>query len=968
MGERRGLLKKELAGWALSYCAQFANPHCSRWPWLGAVAAIAVLEAASPTAWAATLGTWQFDPIANQFTFVLPAGAKPTHSLLDDPPRIVLYLPESQLAGNAIERSFPGTVQQVRIVQFDPETVRIVLELAPGTALEAEQIQLEQAGTNESGQARWTLQLPKQAATSVATTAPPNRQSETAAATPPADENASATSSQNRSARPSSQAQRLGLRPLPAAIAEQISSRDDRSAVNRDLGLAAGVPSAPATVPSASGAIAEYYPTLNVLAEDSAAPASPASAANAETDETAAEPASALPPAEFRNPDTQISVPPPVAATNESPDSVAAESDSGANTVTETEAAAIESDAPDAIAAKPPTSQSTTIEVTPSDPSLDFGDTPAIRIRVDLPDSSAETEPAQPSAPPRATRPLARRPSSPVAAAPEPTEIAEETSESETSDSKAAENEATEEAIAIADVAIEAEPVESAVDEPVDEPAAIATAESINAEGKDEANDTDAIAIPAELPPAKFRNPDVTLTVPPPVEAVADAPAAQNEPETVDIEAPLPPSFRGSARPPSVAVPSPTELIQEAATPVVTPAPVATPAAVPSPSPSRPAIPPPRPTIPQVQAATERAAESSTIEPDAIAPAPASLPVAAQPPFPVARPVSQSQPTEQPTALAPVEPAFESPAAPPITPAAQPPFPVARPARLPAAAVEPPIVLPAATPAAAFPVPPSEIAVPPVAALPDTQTAFPASVTVDPPPALSASPTPPPSRLTAPPPQTLARQTAPPLPKPRVVSIPPPASAPVTRPVPAPTAIAAPRRPVSAIPVSPFGSQVIERSQPLYPTATDPTNIGIVAFGQPLPGVAATTPATNAIAATNSAPGQVLLPAGTVLTLRYPGPTTLALQPNRPRQEILLLHQAVRDRAGAILFPAGTRVAGRFQSTQAGSQFVTQAIVRDNRAIPLSGQSAILPSSQYATGIPPNQVLQIRLNQPTLQP
>lgn len=144
-------------------------------------------------------------------------------------------------------------------------------------------------------------------------------------------------------------------------------------------------------------------------------------------------------------------------------------------------------------------------------------------------------------------------------------------------------------------------------------------------------------------------------------------------------------------------------------------------------------------------------------------------------------------------------------------------------------------------------------------------------------------------------------QTAPELSRPTVPSLPV-----------EPTAIAAP----SAIPAPP----AIEFGNPLPPVSPPPA----IAYG---------TQAT----ATN-----LLLPPGMVLNLRYPGSTPLKLDAGTPRQEVLFLEQEIRDAAGTVLVPAGSAVIGRFETSSAGSRFVTQAITAQGLSIPLMAQSASL--------------------------
>lgn len=142
------------------------------------------------------------------------------------------------------------------------------------------------------------------------------------------------------------------------------------------------------------------------------------------------------------------------------------------------------------------------------------------------------------------------------------------------------------------------------------------------------------------------------------------------------------------------------------------------------------------------------------------------------------------------------------------------------------------------------------------------------------------------------------------------------------------------------------------------PTEAAPTSI--VEFGQPLPvkdRYVRPSPALNGLTASQgvrqafkpTAP-DVLLPAGTVLNLRYPGDATLILQTDRPQQEVLVLLTELRDAAGNLLAPAGSAVTGRFETTTSGSQFVTQAIAVAGRTIPLTAQSGTLDGSRKVQG------------------
>ncbi|MGG6266919.1 AMIN domain-containing protein [Leptolyngbya sp. AN03gr2] len=125
-------------------------------------AVFALLLAAPATA--APLENWRFDPNTNQLEVTVPAGVKPRYSLLAQPTRIILDLPETQIGAVAPRGTFSGAVREIRVSQFQPNVARIVLELAPNIVLDNQQAQLQQVqdtdqtvGSSASRSVRWTL-------------------------------------------------------------------------------------------------------------------------------------------------------------------------------------------------------------------------------------------------------------------------------------------------------------------------------------------------------------------------------------------------------------------------------------------------------------------------------------------------------------------------------------------------------------------------------------------------------------------------------------------------------------------------------------------------------------------------------------------------------------------------------------------------------------------------------------------
>jgi hypothetical protein len=156
-----------------------------------------------------------------------------------------------------------------------------------------------------------------------------------------------------------------------------------------------------------------------------------------------------------------------------------------------------------------------------------------------------------------------------------------------------------------------------------------------------------------------------------------------------------------------------------------------------------------------------------------------------------------------------------------------------------------------------------------------------------------------------------------------------------------------------------------ERSTPVTPPVTPspsattpppPATNSAIEFGQPLPKSSYSSPdgtppqitqlpstnhstAPNSIAYADSTSTPVLLPAGTVLNVRYPGEEPLELAEGNSRQEVLVLAEAVRDESGNVVFPEGSFVIGRFEKTEDQSQFIAQAISLQGQSILVNAQS-----------------------------
>lgn len=149
-------------------------------PLMGLATIVAVESGTKAESLSATLSNWSFDPATNQLEITLEAQTTPSYFLLEDPLRIVLDLPNTQIGKVTTQQDYSGAVRQVRVSQFDKNVTRIVLELAPNTTLNTgKMVQLQRTTPPPTTGDRWVLrpQITPQNASSTSpslpTTLPP---------------------------------------------------------------------------------------------------------------------------------------------------------------------------------------------------------------------------------------------------------------------------------------------------------------------------------------------------------------------------------------------------------------------------------------------------------------------------------------------------------------------------------------------------------------------------------------------------------------------------------------------------------------------------------------------------------------------------------------------------------------------------------------------------------------------------
>ena len=105
---------------------------------------------------AGQITNWHFDANQNQFEFTTDEAVQPRAQLLPNSAQLVIDLPGTRSGQAAVTQEIGGTVQRVRISEFDAQTTRIVVEMTPGYTLDPQQIRFRGLSATQ-----WAVQLPK---------------------------------------------------------------------------------------------------------------------------------------------------------------------------------------------------------------------------------------------------------------------------------------------------------------------------------------------------------------------------------------------------------------------------------------------------------------------------------------------------------------------------------------------------------------------------------------------------------------------------------------------------------------------------------------------------------------------------------------------------------------------------------------------------------------------------------------
>ncbi|MDB9536532.1 N-acetylmuramoyl-L-alanine amidase [Dolichospermum planctonicum CS-1226] len=109
----------------------------------------------SSPALAGKLESWRFDPNQNRLEINTSSAVQPQAQLIFDPTRLVIDLPGTEFGRPQLIQQIGGQIRAIRIGQFDAQTTRLVVELAPGYTFNSGQIKF--IPTNGK---RWIVELP----------------------------------------------------------------------------------------------------------------------------------------------------------------------------------------------------------------------------------------------------------------------------------------------------------------------------------------------------------------------------------------------------------------------------------------------------------------------------------------------------------------------------------------------------------------------------------------------------------------------------------------------------------------------------------------------------------------------------------------------------------------------------------------------------------------------------------------
>ncbi|MTJ49849.1 N-acetylmuramoyl-L-alanine amidase [Dolichospermum sp. UHCC 0259] len=110
----------------------------------------------SSPAFAAKLESWRFDTNQNHLEINTSSPIQPQAQLIFNPTRLVIDLPGTKLGRPSVTQQIGSKIRTIRVGQFDDQTTRLVIELAPGYTFNPKEVKF----VPSSGK-RWIVELPQ---------------------------------------------------------------------------------------------------------------------------------------------------------------------------------------------------------------------------------------------------------------------------------------------------------------------------------------------------------------------------------------------------------------------------------------------------------------------------------------------------------------------------------------------------------------------------------------------------------------------------------------------------------------------------------------------------------------------------------------------------------------------------------------------------------------------------------------
>jgi beta-lactamase class A len=92
---------------------------------------------------AARLESWYFDQAQNKLNITTESGVRPRAFLINNPTRLVIDLPGTDLDGNTLRQTYGAAIREIRVGKFDANTTRLVVELAPGYTVQPDKVLIQ---------------------------------------------------------------------------------------------------------------------------------------------------------------------------------------------------------------------------------------------------------------------------------------------------------------------------------------------------------------------------------------------------------------------------------------------------------------------------------------------------------------------------------------------------------------------------------------------------------------------------------------------------------------------------------------------------------------------------------------------------------------------------------------------------------------------------------------------------------